>query len=120
VAHLGTPPRTVWDARRKTSAALNRVTDDATRRLGTEHPTVLERYADEAAAAGTRFVEIQNTMLFATSARSDPRSRLLGDALPAPARRAQSVSRLNVIRAQHMPCALNPRRRADRLIPCPP
>jgi len=67
VAHLGTPPRTVWDARRKTAtAALNRVTDDATRRLGTEYLTVLERYADEAAAAGTRFVEIQNTMLFAT------------------------------------------------------
>jgi ubiquinone/menaquinone biosynthesis C-methylase UbiE len=67
VAHLGSPPTGVWDGRRKTAtAAVNRVTDEAIRRLGSEYLTVLDRYAEEAAAAGKRFVEIQNTMLFAT------------------------------------------------------
>jgi SAM-dependent methyltransferase len=74
VAHLGTPSARVWEARRKTaSAALNRVTDEGTRRLGNEYLAVLDRYATEAAAAGKDMVEIQNTMLFATVAqrRSD-------------------------------------------------
>lgn len=67
VAHLGSPPPSVWEARRKTAnAALNRVTDEAIRRLGIEYLTALDRYEEEAAAAGKRFVEIQNTMLFAT------------------------------------------------------
>ena len=67
VAHLGPPPARVWEGRRAiASAALARVTEEAVRRLGTEYLTALDRYADEAIAAGPRFVEIQNTMLFAT------------------------------------------------------
>jgi SAM-dependent methyltransferase len=67
VAHLGAPPAALWETRRKTaSAALNRVTDEAIRRVGTEYLDVLERYAADASSSGTRFVEIQNTMLFAT------------------------------------------------------
>jgi SAM-dependent methyltransferase len=67
VAHLGAPPQSLWDARRTTArAALNRVTDAGIRAVGDEYLAALEQYAGEAAAAGKRFVEIQNTMLFAT------------------------------------------------------
>jgi SAM-dependent methyltransferase len=67
VSHLGAPPRKIWDGRRTIGrAALNRVTDPALQRLGAEYLDVLNRYESEATAAGGRFVEIQNTMLFAT------------------------------------------------------
>jgi 2-polyprenyl-3-methyl-5-hydroxy-6-metoxy-1,4-benzoquinol methylase len=67
VALLGSPPAAAWEVRRTTArAALNRVTDQSVRGLGEEFLAALDRYAAEAAAAGHRFVEIQNTMLFAT------------------------------------------------------
>jgi ubiquinone/menaquinone biosynthesis C-methylase UbiE len=67
VAHLGSPPPALWDARKRTArAALVRVTDESIRNVGAEYLAALDRYAQDAAAAGRRFVEIQNTMLFAT------------------------------------------------------
>jgi SAM-dependent methyltransferase len=73
VAHLGSPAPAVWEARRTTArSALNRVTDEAIRELGDEYLAALDCYADEAAAAGKRFVEIQNTMLFATVGQKRP------------------------------------------------
>jgi SAM-dependent methyltransferase len=71
VAHLGSPPAAPWEARRDTArAALSRVKDESIRRLGTDYLDALLRYEQEAVAAGDRFVEIQNTMLFATSGRT--------------------------------------------------
>lgn len=67
LARLGSPAAAVWEARRKTArAALDRVTEESIRQLGADDLDVLDRYVEEAAAAGQRFVEIQNTMLFAT------------------------------------------------------
>ena len=40
--------------------------DESLRRLGADYLKAIEQYARDAAAAGTSFVEIQNTMLFAT------------------------------------------------------
>jgi SAM-dependent methyltransferase len=63
---LGAPVPTVWDARRR---AIARVVESATasesRALGGELIAAIDRYAEEGAAAGASFVEIQNTMLFA-------------------------------------------------------
>jgi SAM-dependent methyltransferase len=74
VAHLGSPPPPLWEARRNTvTAALGRVTDEVIRRLGLEYLDVLGRYEQDAASAGSHFVEIQNTMLFATSGRTAKR-----------------------------------------------
>jgi SAM-dependent methyltransferase len=64
---LGSPPPAVWQARRDVVAgAIERVHDDSLRKIGTEYLRVLDRYAQEATAAGSRFVEIQSTTLFAT------------------------------------------------------
>jgi ubiquinone/menaquinone biosynthesis C-methylase UbiE len=66
-AQLGAPPRAVWDARRTAvEQATQRVSDEAIKRLGHDYIKILARYAAEAEAAGSGFVEIQNTMLFAT------------------------------------------------------
>ena len=66
-AQLGVPGRSVWEQRRSAvQQALERASDDATRHLGQEYLALLDNYAAEAAAAGPAFVEIQNTMLFAT------------------------------------------------------
>jgi ubiquinone/menaquinone biosynthesis C-methylase UbiE len=63
----GPPPRAVWQARRDiVSGAIERVQDDSLRQLGAEYVRMLDRYEQEAAAAGARFVEIQSTTLFAT------------------------------------------------------
>ena len=63
---LGAPVPTVWDARRR---AIARVVDTATssesRALGRDLIAAIDRYAEEGAAAGASFIEIQNTMLFA-------------------------------------------------------
>ncbi len=67
LARLGSPAPGVWDARREiVRRAIARVQDDTLRRLGDDYLSALERYVDEATAAGKRFVEIQSTMLFAT------------------------------------------------------
>jgi SAM-dependent methyltransferase len=67
VSRLGAPPASVWQSRRQAvRQAVDGAPDEAIRRLGADYLKLLDRYAEEAAAAGPRFVEIQNTMLFAT------------------------------------------------------
>jgi 2-polyprenyl-3-methyl-5-hydroxy-6-metoxy-1,4-benzoquinol methylase len=66
-ARLGAPPRAVWNARRQSvREAIEAAPDESIRRLGTDYLKLLDRYAEEAKAAGNAFVEIQHTMLFAT------------------------------------------------------
>lgn len=66
-ARLGAPPADVWTRRRETiELALQQTANDSVRALGREYLEVLRAYAAEATAAGPGFVEIQNTMLFAT------------------------------------------------------
>lgn len=68
VSHLGAPPQSIWEARRQAVAGIiERAPDDSVRRLATDYQTLLATYADEASAAGPSFVEIQNTLLFATA-----------------------------------------------------
>ncbi|MBI2828901.1 MAG: methyltransferase domain-containing protein [Acidobacteria bacterium] len=64
---LGMPPGAVW-ARRRASVehAIEQAPTEAVRALGREYLGVLTAYAAEATNAGSAFVEIQNTMLFAT------------------------------------------------------
>ena len=68
VARTGAPPPAVWEGRREAlRRALDRSAGDAAAAdLGRAYAEALERYAQDAAAAGPGFVEIQNTMLFAT------------------------------------------------------
>jgi SAM-dependent methyltransferase len=64
---LGPPPASTWQARREAvEHALRAARSDAAAWLGREYLDVLTGYEREANAAGTSFVEIQNTMLFAT------------------------------------------------------
>ena len=64
---LGTPPADLWTRRR---AAVERAVEvasvEGTRTLGREYLDALDAYTREAQEAGSAFVEIQNTMLFAT------------------------------------------------------
>ena len=67
VSHLGPPDAKVWTARREAVlAAMAKAPDEALRRLGADYLKGIDQYARDAAAAGPSFVEIQNTMLFAT------------------------------------------------------
>ena len=67
VAHLGVPPKAFWDSRRAAvKDVIARAPDESLRRLGADYLKVVEQYARDASAAGPAFVEIQNTMLFAT------------------------------------------------------
>jgi SAM-dependent methyltransferase len=67
VSHLGTPEKRLWDARREAvTAAMAKAPDESLRRLGADYLKEIEQYARDVAVAGTSFVEIQNTMLFAT------------------------------------------------------
>ena len=65
--HLGPPPSDVWAGRR---AAIERLlasgTADEVRTVGQEYLAALTEYEREATAAGSAFVEIQHTTLFAT------------------------------------------------------
>ncbi|HLG59052.1 MAG TPA: methyltransferase domain-containing protein [Vicinamibacterales bacterium] len=64
---LGPPPASVWQARRRAvEEALAVATSDAASWLGREYLDVLGTYEREAKESGPAFVEIQNTMLFAT------------------------------------------------------
>jgi SAM-dependent methyltransferase len=64
---LGPPEAAVWEARRAAvEASLRSARSDAAAWLGREYLDVLTAYEHEANAAGPSFVEIQNTMLFAT------------------------------------------------------
>jgi hypothetical protein len=63
---MGPPPPAVWQGRREAAHRIaEQVADSSVRALAEEYEALLERYAQEAAAAGPGFVEIQNTMLFA-------------------------------------------------------
>jgi SAM-dependent methyltransferase len=67
VSHLGPPEQRLWDARRgAVTAAMAKAPDESLRRLGADYLKAIEQYARDAAGAGASFVEIQNTMLFAT------------------------------------------------------
>jgi SAM-dependent methyltransferase len=64
---LGPPPASTWQARREAvESALQTARSDAAAWLGREYLDVLTGYEREASVAGSSFVEIQNTMLFAT------------------------------------------------------
>jgi SAM-dependent methyltransferase len=64
---LGPPPPSLWQARRAAiDGYLRGAKSDAAAWLGREYLDVLLGYEREANTAGSSFVEIQNTMLFAT------------------------------------------------------
>ncbi|MBI2188135.1 MAG: methyltransferase domain-containing protein [Acidobacteria bacterium] len=64
---LGAPPASVWARRRSAvEQAVETAPGDGARALGREYLDALDAYAREAQQAGSSFVEIQNTMLFAT------------------------------------------------------
>jgi SAM-dependent methyltransferase len=66
-AWLGPPPPAVWAARRKSVAdGVTQAGSDLARSAGEDYLAALSAYEADAAQAGTAFVEIQNTMLFAT------------------------------------------------------
>jgi SAM-dependent methyltransferase len=68
VSRLGKPPKAVWTARKEAIAALiNNTPAEPIRRLADEFQKLLTRYAEQATKAGSSFVEIQNTLLFATA-----------------------------------------------------
>jgi SAM-dependent methyltransferase len=70
VSHIGKPPATLWQARRQAVAsALADITDPVVLAEGQAYLQTLADYEAEASAAGRHFVEIQNTMLFATLGR---------------------------------------------------
>jgi SAM-dependent methyltransferase len=67
VSHVGAPPAEVWDVRRKAvQEAVADAPNESLRRLGSDYLKAIDRYAKDAHAAGSTFVEIQNTLLFAT------------------------------------------------------
>jgi hypothetical protein len=67
VTRMGTPPASVWQVRRDAVQAMAAAAVDATvRALADEYARALDAYEKDASAAGPGFVEIQNTMLFAT------------------------------------------------------
>jgi ubiquinone/menaquinone biosynthesis C-methylase UbiE len=64
---VGAPPADVWTRRQEAiERMLQEAPNDSVRTVGREYLDVLQTYAAEAAKAGPGFVEIQNTMLFAT------------------------------------------------------
>lgn len=66
-ARLGAPPGEVWARRRHiVERCMSEVAHEQVRTAGREYLDVLAAYAADAASAGPGFVEIQNTMLFAT------------------------------------------------------
>lgn len=65
--HLGAPAGDLWKRRREDiEQAVETAPTDAVRALSREYLDTLARYAREADQAGSAFVEIQHTMLFAT------------------------------------------------------
>jgi ubiquinone/menaquinone biosynthesis C-methylase UbiE len=67
LTQLGVPPPELWVERRaRIERALARAATDDVKMLGREYVALLEAYEHEAREAGAAFVEIQNTMLFAT------------------------------------------------------
>jgi SAM-dependent methyltransferase len=70
VSHLGSPEERVWAARREAvQAEIARAPGESLRRLGADFLKAIDQYARDAGTADSGFVEIQNTMLFATVGR---------------------------------------------------
>ena len=68
VAHVGAPPEALWESRRSAvREAIANTPGESLRRLGNDYVKAIEKYAGEARAAGPSFVEIQNTLLFASA-----------------------------------------------------
>ena len=66
-AQLGVPPDALWEARHAAvQQAIDRAADEGIKSLARDYLKLLGRYAAAARKAGSHFVEIQNTMLFAT------------------------------------------------------
>jgi SAM-dependent methyltransferase len=64
---LGRPAAEVWARRRAIAEeSVETAATDSVRELGLEYLEALDRYSRAAAAEGSGFVEIQNTMLFGT------------------------------------------------------
>ena len=63
---LGAPSDTLWEARRSAIEQAMRGADEKVTSLGRQYSEALAAYEREARAADGVFVEIQNTMLFAT------------------------------------------------------
>lgn len=67
VTHIGQPPPTLWQARRQAvEDAMRDLADPSAFTQGQEYMETLSAYQADASSAGANFVEIQNTMLFAT------------------------------------------------------
>jgi SAM-dependent methyltransferase len=66
VAQMGPPPAAVWKGRREAvRRSLEGLDDPRVRKLADQYLAQLDRYVQDVTKAGTAFVEIQNTMLFA-------------------------------------------------------
>jgi SAM-dependent methyltransferase len=64
---LGAPEPAVWNDRRaRIQRAIDNASDESARALGRDYLNLIDEYRQEATTAGQAFVEIQNTMLFAT------------------------------------------------------
>ncbi len=64
---LGAPPAALWESRRRQVAgAIESAPRGSAGDIGAEYLRSIDEYAAQAASAGPAFVEIQNTMLFAT------------------------------------------------------
>lgn len=67
VNHIGQVPASLWQARRDAiTTAMAQIDDAGVRSQGLAYLETLDAYEQDAAGAGRRFVEIQNTMLIAT------------------------------------------------------
>ena len=65
--HIGQPDAATWQDRREAvRLALDRTNVETARQVGQEYLHTLDLYEQDASRAGRHFVEIQNTMLFAT------------------------------------------------------
>jgi ubiquinone/menaquinone biosynthesis C-methylase UbiE len=68
VTHIGPPAAAVWQARRDAVAReVSKNTAPSVGALGQDYLEALDRYQRDAVRQGSQFVEIQNTMLFATT-----------------------------------------------------
>jgi SAM-dependent methyltransferase len=67
VTHLGSPPAAVWKTRLELAQKMaEEAGDSSVGRMGKEYLAAIQQYEHDASTAGPTFVEIQNTMLFAT------------------------------------------------------
>ncbi len=70
---LGPPPDAEWAVRRRAAeSAMTQVDSNDVRQAGAAYLAALDAYEAEARQAGPAFVEIQNTMLFATVGQRTP------------------------------------------------